>query len=69
MACAATFLLTASGEYKLAWHLRDRSGLVVFLGRRRPLGVAGVAAPGLCMKASVAGGGGTEFMVVICRAV
>lgn len=58
---ACAFLLTIFGEYKPALHLRERCGLVVFLGLRREDGVAGVAI-GLCMVASDAGGGGMTVM-------
>ena len=54
-------VVKAAGEYKCAWHLRERLGLAVFLGRRR-CGV--MIGPGVCVMLSDAGGGGTGFIAV-----
>lgn len=54
-------VVKTAGEYKCAWHLRERLGLAVFLGRRR-CGV--MIGPGLCVVISDAGGGGMGFIVV-----
>ena len=51
----------APGEYKCAWHLRERLGLVVLLGRRR-CGV--VIDPGHCVVFCDCGGGGMGFIFV-----
>ena len=48
-----------AGEYKCAWHLRERLGLVVFLRRRR-CGV--MTGPGLCVMLSDAGAAHTVFV-------
>ena len=57
----ADFLrLKAPGEYKCAWHWRERFGLVVFLGRRR-CGV--MMGPGLWVVLVDAEGGGMGFML------
>ena len=59
----ADFLrLKAPGEYKCAWHWRERFGLVVFLGRRR-CGV--MMGPGLWVALVDAEGGGMGFMLVV----